>query len=121
MSQKRILVVEDDADILEVIQLTLESKDYRVFPLLDARHTLRAVDEFNPDLIVLDIMLSGMDGRAIFRDLRSRPETKHIPVMMTSARYKEEFIHSDRMEPEAFLEKPFDIDNLLAQVKKLTD
>ncbi|PST82940.1 response regulator [Pedobacter yulinensis] len=121
MSQKKILVVEDDPDILEVIQLTLESKDYRVFPLLDARHTLRAVAEFQPDLIILDIMLSGMDGRAVFRDLRSRPETRDIPVMMTSARYKEEYIHGDRMEPDAFLEKPFDIDNLIARVRALTE
>lgn len=118
---KRILVVDDDPDILEVFQLALESEHYRVYPLLSPRYIFKTVKEFNPDLIILDIMLNGMDGRAVFKELRLNPETEFIPVIMASARYNESYIVSQKYHPNDYLEKPFDIADMLRKVNLLTE
>ena len=117
---KRILVVDDDPDILEVFQLALETEHYRVFPLLSPRYIFKTIREFNPDLIILDIMLNGMDGRAVFKELKSNPETERIPIIMASARYDENYIASQKLMPDDYLEKPFNITALIQKVNKLT-
>jgi len=117
---KRVLVVDDDPDILEVFQNVLETEYYKVYPLLSPRHIFKAIEDFDPDLIILDIMLNGMDGRAVFNKLRLNPETENIPVIMASARYDENYISSQRYHPDDYLEKPFDIAHLLQKVNALT-
>jgi len=117
---KRILVVDDDPDILEVFQMALETEHYRVYPLLSPRFIFKTIKEFNPDLIILDIMLNGMDGRAVFKELKINPETENIPVILASARYDENYIVSQKLSPDDYLEKPFNITDLLQKVNKLT-
>ncbi|MBB4106809.1 DNA-binding response OmpR family regulator [Pedobacter zeae] len=117
---KRVLVVDDDPDILEVFQSVLETEYYKVYPLLSPRYIFKAIKEFSPDLIILDIMLNGMDGRAVFNKLRLNPETEGIPVIMASARYDENYILSQQYHPDDYLEKPFNISQLLQKVNALT-
>ncbi|WP_316829214.1 two-component system response regulator [Pedobacter aquatilis] len=117
---KRVLVVDDDPDILEVFQLALESENYSVYPLLSPRYIFKTIKDFNPDLIILDIMLNGMDGRAVFKQLRSNPETEDIPVIMASARYNETYITS-QYHPDDYLEKPFNMSAMLQKVNRLTE
>lgn len=117
---KRVLVVDDDPDILEVFQLALEAEHYSVYPLLSPRYIFKTIREYNPDLIILDIMLNGMDGRAVFKELRLNPETQQIPVIMASARYDEVYLASQQYLPDAFLEKPFDMNDMLQKVSVLT-
>lgn len=117
---KRILVVDDDPDILEVFQLTLEEEHYDVLPLLSPRYIFKTIKDFHPDLIILDIMLNGMDGRAVFKELRLDPSTEHIPVILASARFDEQYIATQRYQPDFYLEKPFDMPALIKQVKYLT-
>lgn len=116
---KRILVVDDDPDILEVFQMALETEHYSVYPLLSPRFIFKTIREFMPDLIILDIMLNGMDGRAVFKELRLNPETENIPVIMASARYDENYIVSQKLNPDDYLVKPFNISDLLRKVNKL--
>ncbi|UKT65324.1 response regulator [Pedobacter mucosus] len=116
---KRILVVDDDPDILEVIQIVLESENYLVFPLLSPRYIFKTIKNFNPDLIILDIMLNGMDGRTVFKELKLNPETLHIPVILASARYNERYIASQAYHPDDYLEKPFNETDLLKKVDTL--
>ena len=118
---KRILVVDDDPDILEVFQLALEAKHYNVYPLLSPRYIFKTIKDYHPDLIILDIMLNGMDGRAVFRELRSNAETEKIPVIMASARYDENYIASQQYLPDAYLEKPFNMTDMLQKVNALTN
>lgn len=118
---KRILVVDDDPDILEVFQVALESENYSVFPLLSQRYIFKNIRDFNPDLIILDIMLNGMDGRAVFKELRLNPDTENIPVILASARYDESYISSQKYHPDDYLEKPFDMGEMLQKVNKLTE
>jgi DNA-binding response OmpR family regulator len=113
--EKYILVVDDDDGILEVVQIVLEGEGYKVqtsqngscfHPLLE-----------RPDLILLDVLLSGEDGREICRELKGNEQTKHIPIIMLSA-------HSDANKvantsgADDFLEKPFDVDALISIVEK---
>ena len=100
--------------------MALESEHYKVFPLLSPRYIFKNVRDFKPDLIILDIMLNGMDGRAVFKELRLNPETEKIPVILASARYDESYINAQQYHPEAYLEKPFDVDMLLQKVNALT-
>jgi DNA-binding response OmpR family regulator len=118
---KRVLVVDDDPDILEVFQTVLESENYNVYPLLSPRHIFKTISDFAPDLIILDIMLNGMDGRAVFKQLRLNPETKNIPVIMASARYDEDYIASQKYHPDDYLEKPFNMADMLQKVNALTE
>jgi DNA-binding response OmpR family regulator len=117
---KKILVVDDDPDILDVFQLTLQEENYQVYPLLSPRFIFKTIKDFHPDLIILDIMLNGMDGRAVFKELRLNPQTEHIPVIMASARFDEKYISTQSYEPDFYLEKPFNITELLKKVKQLT-
>jgi len=113
---KKILVVDDDASILEVVQIALESEGYHV-QTITSSHGLQKLTNDRPDLILLDMLLGGEDGRNICLRLKSNEETRHIPVIILSA-------HSDASEvadtsgADDFLEKPFDIDALLDIVGK---
>ncbi len=116
---KKIVVVDDDPDILDALQLTLEDAGYIVTPTEKAEYAenLRDSDGGLPDLIILDVLLSGKDGRIICQKLKGQPETMHIPVIMISAhpnaRQSVKAVGADD-----FLAKPFDIDDLLTLVAK---
>lgn len=118
---KRVLVVDDDPDVLEVFQEVLETEHYKVYPLLSPRYIFKTIKDFRPDLIILDIMLNGMDGRAVFKELRQNAETAGIPIIMASARYDENYIASQKYHPDDYLEKPFNIADLLRKVGALME
>lgn len=116
---KRILVVEDDPDILEVIQLTLELNNYKVFPLMTGRPVFRIIADFKPHLIIMDIRLDGMDGRAILKEIRSRPATADIPVLLASADFSEDYIMREHLHESDYMTKPFDISVMLKKIDML--
>jgi DNA-binding response OmpR family regulator len=111
MRRKKILVADDDADILEVINLILNVKGYDVITENDPEKLLELKDEL-PDLLLLDIWMSGADGRDICRQLKSREETKHLPVIMLSANIDIEQIWVE-CGASGYLAKPFDIRQLV--------
>jgi len=115
----RILVVEDDPDLLEVVQLILEENNYKVFPLMTGRPIFRIIDEFKPDLILMDIKLDGMDGRAIFKEVRTRANTAHLPVILTSGGFSEDYIMREHLLSDDYLEKPFEMSVMLKKIEKL--
>lgn len=115
----RILVVEDDPDLLEIVQLILEENNYKVFPLMNGRPIFKIIDAFKPDLILMDIKLDGMDGRAIFKEIRSRKNTAHIPVILTSAGFSEDYIMRESLLSDDYLEKPFEMEVMLEKIEKL--
>lgn len=115
--EKYILVIDDDPDILDALQLTLESEGFIVETTQKAESvdSLFYVDGQKPNLIILDVLLSGSDGRSICKSLKSSPQTRNIPVIMISA-------HPDAEKTvkavgaDSFLAKPFDVDTLLQKV-----
>jgi DNA-binding response OmpR family regulator len=116
---RTILVVDDDPDILGAIQLTLEFAGYAVIPSMKGEYAQNLHDGNGglPDLIILDILLSGTDGRLICKQLKSRDDTKQIPIIIISAHPD---ARASAMEAGAddFLAKPFDIDDLIALTGK---
>jgi|SRR5437660_9457271 len=117
--KKNILVVDDDLDILEAISLMLEDAGYSVVTVSkgDFIDHLDANDP--PGVIILDMLLSGIDGRDIARQLKAQQDTKHIPIIMLSAHPKAEQ-EAQRSGVDDFLSKPFEMDELLEKVARFT-
>ncbi|WP_158796562.1 response regulator transcription factor [Pedobacter sp. L105] len=116
-SCKNVLVIEDNHAILDVITLVLQSESYKVTGLNKSADMMVHIEQFKPDLVILDIMLPDADGRDLLKVLRSDPTTADIPVLMISARYTEQNIQHGEFKPNGFLAKPFDIDDLLDRIE----
>jgi len=112
---KYILVVDDEPDILEFLQVILEEEGYEVVTSEKTEFLEHLHDSGLPHLILLDVLLSGKDGREIAKHLKSREETKAIPIIMFSAHLSAEET-SRAAGADDFLAKPFDIDVLLAKI-----
>ena len=114
---QRILAVDDNEDILEVIKLILEDYGYEVATLADGNLLFDKVEETHPDLVLLDVMLGNIDGRELCREMKTRIETKDIPVILVSASHQvSERISLNGGAPDDFLAKPFNISDLLEKV-----
>lgn len=115
----KILVVDDDSSILEAIQILLEYEGYAVCTAHDAKTALKVALTKKPHLVVLDVLLSGDDGRDIAKRLKTTPMTQQIPILMMSAHLN---IRQSVIEAGAdeFIPKPFDIDVLLRFVEHYT-
>lgn len=109
---KKILVVDDDIDILTVVQLVLDSNGFEVIAISNWQQIYTQVDTFKPDLILLDVSLGTQDGRNICKQLKSNPSTKHISVILFSANHNVEKSVSECMA-DSFISKPFDINYLI--------
>ncbi|MEO5647977.1 MAG: response regulator [Chitinophagaceae bacterium] len=111
----KVLVVDDDPDILAVMQLLLKMKGFEVEVTMKGEETFEKVDVFKPNLILLDVLLSGSDGRIICKQLKSQEDTSHIPIIMFSA-------HPSAVETirdygaDDFIAKPFDVNELINKV-----
>lgn len=113
---RRILAVDDDKDILDVIQYILEDSGYEVDALSDGNLLFEKIKAQTPDLILLDVMLGNLDGRELCRAVKTSAETRDIPVVMISASHAAGSL-DQKGAPDAFIAKPFDIDDLLGVVK----
>ncbi|MGB7220107.1 MAG: response regulator transcription factor [Vicinamibacterales bacterium] len=116
----RILVVEDDPDIAELVARYLDKAGYTTTRLSSGREALDAVRAKPPDLIVLDLMLPQMDGLEVCRALRANDKTAAIPIIMLTARSEEaERIVGLEMGADDYLAKPFSPNELVARVRAL--
>lgn len=114
---KKILVIDDDAAILEVIKIILEENNYSVTTATNGSILKNLNSHRQPDLILLDVLLSGEDGRDIVGSLKSRKATRDIPIVMISA-HPSAYEGSLHAGADDFISKPFDIDHLLKVVDK---
>lgn len=112
---RRILVVDDEPDILEFLEIILDEEGYEVTTTNKGDYLERLHNGSLPHLILLDVLLSGKDGRDIVKYLKREPETKHIPVIMFSAHPSAEET-ARQAGADDFLAKPFNIDVLLARI-----
>ncbi len=114
----RILVVDDDPSILETLTTMLRFKGYATQVAANGRKALEQVKEFDPDLILLDIMLPDIDGYDICRRLKSDPETSDIPILIVSARTRrEEIVNLLELGANDYITKPFFLDEVIARVR----
>ncbi len=115
---KKVLVIDDDPDIVEAVQLILETGGYATICTTKGDETCQKVREYQPDVIILDVLLSGNDGRHICKKLKSDDRTKQIPIIMISAHPSAK--NSVReCGADSFVAKPFSVDQLLGEVGKL--
>lgn len=113
----KILIVDDNADVLHVMQLLLGSRGFKVEVTTKGEETFNLVKTFQPSLIFLDVHLAGMDGREISRLLKTTDETKFIPIILFSANIIKDSTMADSLADE-FVAKPFDIHDLLVKINK---
>ena len=112
---KKILVVDDDIDILTVVQLVLDSNGFEVSAISNWKEIYPQIDAFKPDLILLDVSLGTQDGRNICKQLKSNTATKHIAVILFSANHNVEKSIAECMA-DSFISKPFDVNNLIERI-----
>ncbi len=115
--KKRILVVDDDLGILDVLNEILCEFEYDVRTINRGEKVFDAIADYNPDLILMDVMLSGMDGRNICKVIKSQDQFKNIPIIMISANVSAYNIMFDVGAPNDFIAKPFDMANLIERIE----
>jgi len=118
MSEKRILVVDDEVDLVETIRFSLELEGYEILVAYNGEEALNQARKENPDLILLDLMLPKLDGYKVCRLLKFDERYKHIPILMLTAKTQEKD-KATGMETGAneYITKPFDMDELMKKVK----
>lgn len=118
-SSKKILFVDDEDDIREVVQIRLESNGYEVVTAASGEEAIEKVALEHPDLMILDVMMPGMDGLAVLKKIRKDEATRKLPVILLTAKRKK--MIGDLFELEGiqgFVEKPFEAAMLLDVIKK---
>lgn len=118
MSKKRILVVDDEVDLVETVRFSLELEGYDVLVAYNGEEALNQARKENPDLILLDLMLPKLDGYKVCRLLKFDERYKHIPILMLTAKIQEKD-KATGMETGAneYITKPFEMDELMKKVK----
>lgn len=113
---KKIVVVDDDPDILQAIKIILELQGYSVSTSQKGECVFKITRRESPNLILLDVLLSGSDGRNWAKQLKNEKDTKDIPIILISA---DPSVHQSYKDCGAddFIPKPFDVDVLLKRVK----
>ncbi len=118
MHGKRIIILDDDIDILDSMQMVLEYKGYQV-QTLDNPRDLEGFLEKAPDLLLVDLWMSGVNGADICRQLKADTKTRHIPVVIISANANIKEI-SLKCQADGYISKPFEIEYLLTTVQRFT-
>ncbi len=120
MSRQRILVVDDEEDIRELVRLNLAREGYEVLDCETGERALPLSRATVPDVVVLDLMLPGMDGLEVCRKLKADPKTGHIPVVILTAKGEEaDVVAGLEIGADDYVTKPFSGKVLVARVRRL--
>ena len=120
MSDRRVLLIEDEPNIIEAIRFILSRDGWRVDTHSDGETALDAVETRAPDLIILDVMLPNKSGYDILHELRGNEATKSLPVLMLTARgQKKDRELAEKLGVNKFMTKPFSNGEILATVREL--
>ncbi len=115
--KKRILVVDDEPDIVETIKYLVESEGYSCLTAFDGESALNIAKEEKPDLIILDVMLPKINGYKVCRLLKFDAKYKNIPILMITARtQQEDILIGEETGANEYITKPFDINNVLNKI-----
>lgn len=122
MSRARILLVDDDPELLEAVRIRLRSNGYEVRTASDGVQATRLARIDKPDLVVLDIGMPGGDGHTVVSRLKSDPATMFLPIIFLSARTGEaDFERARRNGVDKYLVKPFQVNELVLAVEELME
>lgn len=119
MQKKKVLIVDDDPDIVAVLSMSMHEKDYFVLNAYDGLQAISLTKKEKPDIVVLDLMLPEIDGFEVIKALKEDPETKDIPILVVTARTIEDRIKAIKMGVEEYLIKPFTLRTLFEELDKI--
>lgn len=118
MAGEKILVVDDEMHIVELIKYNLENSGYKAHAAYDGQEALKIAEERDVDLIILDLMLPDMDGLEVCKALKKREKTSSIPIIMLTAKGEEfDKILGLELGADDYITKPFSVRELMARVK----
>jgi CheY-like chemotaxis protein len=117
---KKVLIIDDESDGMMLLSLALSQRGYEVQTVRDWQDTFEMVDNFKPDLILLDVFLNGVDGRIIAKNLKLSDKTKSIKIILVSgsARIREDFTDS---QADDFISKPINVNTLVQKFSELEE
>jgi CheY-like chemotaxis protein len=118
VAKPKILIIEDEPDLLEVMQYNLEREGHRVVVCRNGEQGLSRIRTDNPDLVILDLMLPGMDGVEVCRQVKADPVTRAVPIIMVTAKGEEsDIVLGLGIGADDYITKPFSPRELVARVK----
>ena len=115
LKPKRILIIDNDESVLEVLQEIFKNDGYETDCYGQVEDIFKLVDDFKPDLVLLDYILPGINGGELCAQLKKDPETRHIPVVICSA-YPQVMLSLGSYGCNAFISKPFELRDIIMQV-----
>jgi len=119
MPKNKILIIDDEPDIAETVMFMLQARKYQVSTALGGIEGLQKAKAIRPDLIFLDIMMPDMNGYDVCTKLKSDKDTKHIPIVMLTAREESEAVlKSHGLGASDYIVKPFSLPTLLGKLRK---
>lgn len=121
MGKKKIMVVDDEESLIELVSAVMEEENYEVITAMSGEECLEKLKAEKPDLIILDMMMPGMSGREVCEKIKANPKTKDLKVaFLTVAKFSETGKNTlTEMKVLDYITKPFDNDDLKKRVKKM--
>jgi DNA-binding response OmpR family regulator len=114
----KILIIEGAVALLDFFSLFLAMKGFETRAVSSEKNIKFAVEDFKPDIILLDVLVGGYDGRKICREIKSTNKTVSVILLSTNPKL---LVHYDECDADAAIEKPFDNENILKTIKRLLD
>ena len=119
-SRYKILAVDDERHIVRLVQINLERAGYQVVTAYHGLQALEVVEAEKPDMIVLDVMMPYMDGFEVLQQLRKKPDTRDLPVILLTAKAQDtDVFRGWQMHCDCYLTKPFNPSELIAYVRRI--
>ena len=120
MSMRRVLVADDDPDMLTILRVNLEAEGYAVDEARDGAAAWDMARDIRPDMVVLDVMMPRIDGIDVLTRIRNDPDTRDIPIVLLTAKATDDDIWEGwRAGADYYLTKPFQLDELLHFIEYL--
>lgn len=120
MAKKTVFIVEDEEDIIELISFNLKREGYAVKVAMDGDDAIEDIPRVMPDIVLLDLMLPGVDGLEVCRNLKRNPQTEGIPIVMVTAKGEESDIVSGlELGADDYITKPFSMKILIARIRSV--
>jgi len=113
---KKILIFDDDKEILSALESVLDFADWDLVTYSSGKDAINVIEVEKPDLILMDILLDGVDGRDICISIKKDAALKHIPIILISGQQDAASVHTKDFGPNDFLPKPFNIGDLIDKV-----
>jgi DNA-binding response OmpR family regulator len=119
MPTRKVLLVEDNVSVRELLRVLLETEGYEIVEATDGSDGLAQAEQSKPDLMILDLMMPGLDGESVLRRLRTHPELSKVPVLVVSGKYESLGRLKDQIGEENVFPKPFEPSRMMDRIGDL--